>query len=838
MILATYSETLRQLRDWAGFSQEELAEKLGVNVRTFRKWERPPTDKKQRRPPARYDVLNLVTIFIEWLTPSEAQAWVMQAGYKLNRQELEAFFPAKIAGQSHQTPPLTGFYQRREMEEQALLTHLQGTALHPLVLWGTGGIGKTTLASWAANTLAEGFSDGVIWVEMSAGSAVKDIQEKIADSLGVSLNGQTDLERAGELRSFLRTKHCLLVIDDVRAAPGLSHLRVTGQTGRILITSRDAKVADILPAVRLKVGGLSRERSAALLKKWQNTLTAKQASALAERAGDLPLALNLLGARLREGDAPAALLNALRQEGSALNALELDDPQTRAESLRLCFDLSYAPLDALGRQRFAALGRFAGRFEPQMAAAVWNTGEEEALKTLRRLHRLALTDRQGRQYKLHPLLRDYARQKLREQPELKGESYSRHARYFIRHHLYHPGLLDKKAASAPSLAEAWPDIVEGVRWAAETEPWLASWAFVLAHGERMALLEAVGDSLTDALAASALAATEPAEQALLRERLDEARLWQGQSDAAIETLGQAIEGWLEAEEWIAGAVAHLKLSGYHLLNANRAAALAQVKNAQGLMSSSTTRPVNLEDLRWAFYWFDMLFNALVRWEGCREEDVIALAELGRESGHPIIEARGLHIHRLWWTAEKMGRVKTEADREKVKDLAIRAFWQWRSCGEYEKADREVSWTGYFLNGRYSRRAAARFGRRLSQTTPIVSAEALELVRDEALRWWLGASETQRVDWFSRMMPRYVGAVNIPDAPLSRESRAYRWVETILEFGTAGEMMRRPRKLLTFENKAVNRAEAVLFSSQKPLPVIGDRARCLVEQFILEMESGT
>ena len=46
MILATYSETLRQLRDWAGFSQEELAEKLGVNARTFRKWERPPAARK------------------------------------------------------------------------------------------------------------------------------------------------------------------------------------------------------------------------------------------------------------------------------------------------------------------------------------------------------------------------------------------------------------------------------------------------------------------------------------------------------------------------------------------------------------------------------------------------------------------------------------------------------------------------------------------------------------------------------------------------------------------------------------------------------------------------
>jgi hypothetical protein len=55
--------------------------------------------------------------------------------------------------------------------------------------------------------------------------------------------------------------------------------------------------------------------------------------------GGPPLALSLLGARLRDGDEPVELLRLLRREGPNLNALDMDDPQTRRESLTLCFDL-------------------------------------------------------------------------------------------------------------------------------------------------------------------------------------------------------------------------------------------------------------------------------------------------------------------------------------------------------------------------------------------------------------------------------------------------------------------------------------------------------------------
>ncbi|HHJ06233.1 MAG TPA: helix-turn-helix domain-containing protein, partial [Anaerolineae bacterium] len=416
----TFGETLKQLREGAGFTQEELAAKLAVNSRTLRKWERPPANRRQQRPPSRYDTLRLLQLFAGWLSPSTAQRWAEQAGYRLTRKEVAELFPHFAAPSPVQSPILPGFYQTRPAEEAAAVARLQNSAL---VLWGIGGGGKSTLAARTAELLQNAFSDGVIWLELGQTVQMKALQEQLANSAAIFLGDGDETARAGTLRAALQEKRCLLVLDDVWDAQDLAPLLVTGGMSRALITTRDARIADLYALPRLEIGAMQPDEALGLLRQWRDSTPSQALNALARQAGFLPLALSLLGARLREGDSPETLLRLLRQP--IAGALDMDAPQTRRESLTLCFELSYAPLKPQMQRRFAALGVFENRFTPDSAAALLKIDADEARQSLRHLHRLALLNRFEETYQLHPLLRNYARQKLTQSPRQAQRVHAR-----------------------------------------------------------------------------------------------------------------------------------------------------------------------------------------------------------------------------------------------------------------------------------------------------------------------------------------------------------------------------------------------------------------------------
>ncbi len=283
--------------------------------------------------------------------------------------------------------------------------------------------------------------------------------------------------------------------------------------------------------------------------------------------------------------------------------------------------------------------------------------------------------------------------------------------------------------------------------------------------------------------------SDPAAQAIFHELLGDLHLLHGDIEAGVTHFSQAGELWETRREWLAGSRAKLRVAGGYLLLQDPVAAAAAARQAQSSLAKGL--PLAPEDREAAyrlFYWFDVIYNPLVRWEGLPEADVADLARLAEQTRQPVLEARGLHIYRLWCTAKGMPR-SAEA-REQGRALAIKAYWLWKACARLDRADDEISFSGHLLNGRYSQRAAARYARRRSRTTPMVNPDQIQLVRSKGMRWWLGASEAQRVDWLSRMLPRYLDATNCPAPALMPGSRAWRWVEDILSVGVLGSESRR------------------------------------------------
>ena len=306
------------------------------------------------------------------------------------------------------------------------------TALH-----GMGGLGKTTAAGALAHDadLLARFADGVLWATLGPGATTGVIETRQASwgrALGDDLRSAVDPEaKAARLRTLLRDKRCLLIVDD--AWPGTVDLRpllVGGPRCRTLITTRHHQLARkyaqahrlnlLSPADALEllhgwwgrqpspnpshregddsasppVGGRACPAVSGIEGKPDSTAPLREtaggqnpAAELVHRLGYLPLAVTLAGAQLADGATPPELLAAFRRRQGDLAALDMEDPQAKEDSLTLAFDLSFERLKPADQHRLAQLSVFAANepFAAAAAAAVWGmlpspqpSGEETA----------------------------------------------------------------------------------------------------------------------------------------------------------------------------------------------------------------------------------------------------------------------------------------------------------------------------------------------------------------------------------------------------------------------------------------------------------------------------
>jgi predicted ATPase len=165
-----------------------------------------------------------------------------------NSRWLRAVNPAEAehAPRSPQSPPhnlpveLSSFVGR-EKELLELKRLLENNRL--LTLTGSGGCGKTRLASAAASELVEGFEDGAWMVELASLAEPSLAPQAVAFTLGVRERPGSSLTEA--LSGYLRTRTLLLILDNcehlldacAELAEALLH---SCPALRVLATSREA----------------------------------------------------------------------------------------------------------------------------------------------------------------------------------------------------------------------------------------------------------------------------------------------------------------------------------------------------------------------------------------------------------------------------------------------------------------------------------------------------------------------------------------------------------------------------------------------------------------------
>jgi predicted ATPase len=285
---------------------------------------------------------------------------------------------------------LTSFVGR-EPELQALSELLGRVRL--VTLTGPGGAGKTRLALRAAAELRDRFPDGVFLVELTAIDDPSLVPAAIAAVLGVQQEGLFPRPVMDILRSNLRDRNLLLVLDNFEhvldAASVVADLLASASGLRVLATSRSVlhvSGENALPVPPLSLtgragaagderfsgseaAGLFAERAAAVDPSFE--LTEDNEAAVTDvcaRLDGLPLAIELAASRISVLS-PEAMLERFERSLPLLPEGPRDLP-ARHRTLHSAIAWSYDLLAERLRPLFRDLSCFSGGWTVETAEAV------------------------------------------------------------------------------------------------------------------------------------------------------------------------------------------------------------------------------------------------------------------------------------------------------------------------------------------------------------------------------------------------------------------------------------------------------------------------------------
>ncbi|GAA1655589.1 BTAD domain-containing putative transcriptional regulator [Nonomuraea maheshkhaliensis] len=288
-----------------------------------------------------------------------------------------------------------------------------------VVIAGTAGVGKTTLAVHWTHRVADRFPDGQLYVDLrgydSSREAVRPAAavRELLDALRVPPHRMPDgpAAQAGLYRSLLAGRRMLVLLDNARDAAQVAPLLPGAPGCLVVVTSRDHLAGLVMTygAHPLTLDLLSSEDARRLLAaRLGHDRIAAEPEAVEEivrRCAGLPLALAIVAARA--AIQPAHPLSALAGEfGDALGALD------RAVDVRAIFSWSYETLtDETAARTFRLVaGLHPGpECTPAAAASLMGVPVERVRAPLAELTRANLvTEHAPGRYACHDLLRAYA----------------------------------------------------------------------------------------------------------------------------------------------------------------------------------------------------------------------------------------------------------------------------------------------------------------------------------------------------------------------------------------------------------------------------------------------
>lgn len=356
----------------------------------------------------------------------------IKAGITAGQEIATSLLPRPLNPRSNIPPQTTPFFGREQARRQ-LADFLQDPQRRLLTLVGPGGSGKTRLAVEAMTESLYVFEHGVFLAPLAGLDDPDQLPLTLAAALGLPLAGAKPPQT--QLLNYLREKELLLVLDnfegvleDGRSPAALDLLidilnHAPGVV--LLVTSRqllglqaeqllDLDGLDFPPAAnegdpaKFEAVQLFLDRARRVQPRLEtNPDSLAAATAICCLTAGLPLGIELAAAWARTLPIPQ-ILQAMKASLDTLATSRRDVP-ARHRSLRATFDYTWQRLPSDAQRAFSELSVFRGGF----AAAA--TGVTDSVLDTLAARSLVQLDGNGR-YQLHEMLRQFAAEKLREQP--------------------------------------------------------------------------------------------------------------------------------------------------------------------------------------------------------------------------------------------------------------------------------------------------------------------------------------------------------------------------------------------------------------------------------------
>lgn len=618
-------ETVRAQRRRLGLTQEELAEKTGVSVRSIRNLE-----AGRIAAPRPATVRLLADAF--GLAGADRDGFCRDALDPAERPRV-ALVPAQLPNDIH------GFAGRvHELARlDALLAEADDRADAVVIsaMSGTAGVGKTALAVRWAHRVRDRFTDGQLYVNLRGfdpigtpvdpATAVRGFLEALdvpAQRIPADLDGQAAL-----YRSVLADKRMLVVLDNARDTAQVRPLLPAAPGCLVLVTSRNelSSLVASVGARPLTLDLLSADEARSLLSARigaDRVLAESDAvDQIITATGRLPLALAVVAARAAaHSHHPLAALAAELQE-ARLDALS--DADDVATDIRTAFSCSYRVLTPGAARLFRLLGLHPGP-DISAAAAVSLAGLPPArvqplLAELARAH-LVEEHSPGR-YTLHDLLRSYARDLAQRADTTRQNRAAR--RRLLDHYLHSAhsaatcedpvrGLVALDLPAPGVTAEQFDDRERAIRWFIDEQRvlqgvvgmaitthfdlhawrlgWILSW-----YWERVGTWHDGAD--LQRLALSAAERLDDREgQARVHRSLGRVYGWLGRHDEAEQHLRRSIEIYAALGDHMGEANGHGALSWILGLQDRHEEALAAANLTLHLSRLANRRPAEAQAL--------------------------------------------------------------------------------------------------------------------------------------------------------------------------------------------------------------------------------------------------
>jgi tetratricopeptide (TPR) repeat protein len=416
------------------------------------------------------------------VAPSALVEGAPEAGVSPATTHTPASPPARARLAAVPSLRVVAFVARRDAEGNDILKclreELQPGRRQLCVLWGAGGVGKTTLAAEAANALADSYDGRVVWSSPlgRADYTRATLLDDIAAQLGhAELRQLAPEPKAEAVRALLAEAPALVVLDNFetvgaqgQAAKAEQHAEAEQQACAAflraapcaaLVTTRQ-KVAD---AHNVKVDAMEIGEARAYLKlliaetNEAETFAALDPDRIIETAARNPLVLQWVVAQIDGAQDPEEVFRDLAQgTGDAAERVfdrSFNLPQLGDDGRAALLALSLFTPDA-ARAAIAEVAGFAAD-TPRLNAALKHLADLWLVKTAHAGKRLAL----------EALTRQLAKARLQRDPHA-ADFRQRYVAHFLRHAEAHdqptPEAYDALEAELDNLLAAF-DVAEGLR---------------------------------------------------------------------------------------------------------------------------------------------------------------------------------------------------------------------------------------------------------------------------------------------------------------------------------------------------------------------------------------